>query len=374
MNDQPQPHILDDVLTARMEAEREDFDPQRVVSELLADLPLRARNIVFERFGLSGKPKKTLEELGAMYNITRERVRQIESHSVATFSEPAKRRMLEPVMKLVSSLLYENGEIMEEEALLKLLLPEDRNTSANRSTILFLMEFLKDFTRIPATRTIRSAWSLRGVALDHAKRVIDAVVHIFSESQKPLAESDLAALLESNEDFSRLVPGKNPKALFSYLSLSKKVSRNPFGQWGLAEWSEVVPKGVRDKAFLVMREHKKPIHFQDITNLINKTGFDSRTAHPQTVHNELIKDSRFVLVGRGMYALKEWGYGEGTVADILIRILKNASEPVQREALIAEVLKQRLVKRNTIIIGLQDKTRFKKLPGNKYVLVESEQK
>lgn len=361
-------HILDDVLSAQMESEREDFDPSRVVSHLLATLPLRARNIVSERFGLGGKPKRTLEELGETYKITRERVRQIESNALASFAESQSRALLEPSEKLIHSVLYENGEIMEEDKLIATLLDEERGTQANRNILLFILEFIPEFYYVAATHEMKAAWALKGIGIDRARSAIDVVVSHLEDQKHPLGEAELEEFLKTDEQLKRIIPSGNIKVLLSYMSLSKKIAKNPFKQWGLSSWEMIVPKGVRDKAYLVMREHKKPLHFTKITELINKTGFDRRVAHPQTVHNELIKDKRFVLVGRGIYALKEWGYGEGTVADILINILKKNERPMSREELIEHVLKQRMVKRNTVVIGLQDKNIFEKVEGNKYIL------
>jgi hypothetical protein len=361
-------HILDDVLSAQMESEREEFDPGRVVAHLLAALPLRARNIVSERFGLNGKPKKTLEELGVAYSITRERVRQIESNALASFAEAKSRVLLEPSEKLIHSVLYENGEIMEEEKLIATLLDEERGTAANRNILLFILEFIPEFYYVPATHQMKAAWALRGIGIDRARSAIEVVIAHLEEKKSPVSEAELEQLLKENEKLQKIIPSGSVKVLLSYVDLSKEIAKNPFQQWGLSEWDMIVPKGVRDKAYLVMREHKKPLHFTKITDLINKTGFDKRIAHPQTVHNELIKDKRFVLVGRGIYALKEWGYGEGTVADILTTILKESNQPMSREELIEKVLKQRMVKRNTVIIGLQDKNLFEKVSGNKYTL------
>ena len=55
-----------------------------------------------------------------------------------------------------------------------------------------------------------------------------------------------------------------------------------------------------------MRKHGSPMHFREATEAIAKTF--GKKVNDATCHNELIKDSRFVLVGRGLYALTEWGY------------------------------------------------------------------
>ena len=88
------------------------------------------------------------------------------------------------------------------------------------------------------------------------------------------------------------------------------------------------------------------------------------------MHNELIKDARFVLIGRGIYALKSWGYQKGVVADIIEEILRKAGTPLAREQIIERVMKQRMVKKNTIIVGLSNKQKFQKTQDNKYVNVQ----
>jgi len=75
-----------------------------------------------------------------------------------------------------------------------------------------------------------------------------------------------------------------------------------------------------------------------------------------------------VLVGRGIYALVDWGYKKGLVADIIKEILAASSEPMDRGKLVEEVLKQRVVRRNTILVGLANKQLFRKIGKNKYTL------
>ena len=143
--------------------------------------------------------------------------------------------------------------------------------------------------------------------------------------------------------------------------------QNVFGEWGLAEWPEVSPRGVRDKAYLVLRREGKPLHFSDITEHINEAEFSNRKAYVQTVHNELIKDERFVLVGRGLYALTDWGYTPGTVRDILVEVLKSQG-PLTKEQVLEETLKKRHVRPNTIILNLQNGDMFSRGEDGRYAL------
>ena len=155
------------------------------------------------------------------------------------------------------------------------------------------------------------------------------------------------------------------------LAVSKDVSRNIFSEVGLTKWPEIRPKGVRDKAYLILKKHKSPQHFGEIAQLINEANFSMRKANMQTVHNELIKDNRFVLVGRGTYALSEWGYKSGTVKDVLVDILKNSQKPMTKAQLVAKVLDARIVKENTIVLNLQDSKTFAKQADGSYALREA---
>ena len=113
-----------------------------------------------------------------------------------------------------------------------------------------------------------------------------------------------------------------------------------------------------------------PKHFTEIAKLINQSGFSGKKANIQTVHNELIKDKRFVLIGRGIYALKEWGYDKGTVADVISKVLKKAGEPLHRDEIVKRVLKSRQVKETTILLNLQGKPQFKRTAKATYTLAE----
>jgi RNA polymerase primary sigma factor len=52
------------------------------VRRALAALPQREREVIEMRFGLTGGRPRTLEEVGRAFNVTRERIRQIENHTL----------------------------------------------------------------------------------------------------------------------------------------------------------------------------------------------------------------------------------------------------------------------------------------------------
>ncbi len=157
--------------------------------------------------------------------------------------------------------------------------------------------------------------------------------------------------------------------LLNYISTANNVRRNPYGEFGLHHWSEIRPKDVGDKAYVVMKHHGKPEHYATITELINKHALDKRKAYKETVHNKLIKDKRFVLVGRGMYALAEWGYKPGVVSDIIVEVLREEGKPLNRDEIIKKVMHRRMVKPNTILVGLSNRKLFRKEGKNLFALV-----
>ncbi len=120
---------------------------------------------------------------------------------------------------------------------------------------------------------------------------------------------------------------------------------------------------MRDYAYLVIRRHGSPIHFREVAEQISK--LFGKKAHIATTHNELIKDPRFVLVGRGLYALSDWGYMSGVVRDVINNII-NKNGPLTKDEIIEKVLKERYVKENTILVNLQNPKFFKKDVKGRY--------
>lgn len=106
------------------------------------------------------------------------------------------------------------------------------------------------------------------------------------------------------------------------------------------------------------------MHFLDIANTI--TEYFSEPVKISTIHNELIRNEEFVLIGRGIYVLKEWGYRDGTVLDVILDIFTKAKMPLSTEEITARVLKVRKVKTTTIYMNLQNKKYIERVGRNLY--------
>lgn len=363
-----QKSILDEVLSSQDEQLLQNFDPLASVMALLKTVDNRGADIIIKRYSLDGKPARTLEEIGQSYQVTRERIRQIESATIAELQK--KQAELEEMVRVILSILQMYGKVMEENHLLNSLLAEREPRTADRNATLFVLDLSDHFKHFPETAETHPAWGTADANLDISKKLAEAFIEILNEQKQPIPHDKVAAHLVKHPIYRQQTEGLSEPAIAANLAVSKKVKRNPFNEWGLSHWSQIAPKGVKDKAYVVLHKAGKPLHFVEIAKRIDDTGFDHKKAHPQTVHNELIKDKRFVLVGRGIYALGEWGYEPGTVADILEKILRQAGKPLERDSLVEQVSKQRIVKKNTILLGLQNKNRFVRLPDGRFSLVD----
>jgi hypothetical protein len=362
--------ILDRIMGSQTQSSLNNFEPARMVGNLLALLKERDRQIVTKRFGLEGQEVETLEAIGQKYNLTRERVRQIEKDSVA-YLKRKNVRELSDSLQLIFDTVVDHGSIMSEDFLMRTMLlnkPESRE-SASLKFLLSLSEQLKYHKE---SAHYYSAWFILGFNMDKLGEVTEEFIAILRQHGKVVSQDDLYAKFKLTEYFKAHSLELSDRVLKSYLNIAKAIQVNPFNEIGLKDWSEVKPRDVGDKAYLVLKHHGKPEHYSAITKMINDHRFDERTAYQETVHNELIKDERFVLIGRGIYALTEWGYKKGVVADVIREVLASSSKPLSRDEIISEVMKRRQVKRNTILVGLSNKKYFQKVGKDKYVLAETQ--
>lgn len=340
----------------------------KTVANLIKSLSSRNRDIISRRFGLKNGRKETLESIGKSYEITRERVRQIEEFTLAQLSKNVPNPEVGKYATLAKNILNENGGIMKEKDLFKAFSGNDSESVLN-SSLVFVLTMDKDLIRFNDNDNFHSFWAVDNGVLNNFKNMTSSCVSILEKSGKVSAEAEFYNLAKKNN-----VPGLsgdfNQRHLTTYLTISKNVGKNIFNEVGLVSWPEIRPKGVRDKAYLVLKKENNPKHFGEIAKLINLAGFQGKKANVQTVHNELIKDSRFVLVGRGMYALSEWGYKSGTVKDVLVDLLKNSPKPMPKTAILTKVMNARMVKENTILLNLQDSKTFVKNEDGTYELKE----
>lgn len=336
------------------------------LGELVSGLPKRTRDVIAGRFGLKDGKKRTLEAIGDGFGITRERVRQIEADGLAALRKPEAMAKLASYLAAIQQHVADYGNLRREDQLLgEVARMFGTDTPQERAAATLTLALAGDSTRQREDERFYTIWHADTEALAAAHKAIAALTDTFAEDRRTISGDELS---NRARQVAQSLGLATPKAVLSYVDASRLVEQNPFGEWGPAHWPEVKPRGVKDKAYLIFKREAKPLHFRTVAEKINETIAKKRPAHPQTVHNELIKDKRFVLVGRGTYALAEWGYQPGTVREVLLAVLRENGRPMTKEELLAEVLKRRFVKENTVLLNLQHRSFFVRTDEGKYAV------
>lgn len=320
----------------------------------------REREIISRRFGLTG-PKETLEQIGESLSITRERVRQLEKAIIIHLQITAEDNNipeLPPAEKILVRNLAEMGRVARLSALADKVY-DKKTTPEERSGIYFIATFAKGLTVIEENDSYYPAVGIADFGnADELKKKVNELVAVIKKNGKPMTIDELDNVLNY----------EHPDNIRAVASISKLIA-SLNGLYGLTKWPSVNPRNIRDKIFVILESHKKPMHFSEIAKEIRESDFKRKNVTVQAIHNELIKDSRFVLIGRGIYALSSWGYKKGTISEIITSILQEAGKPLTREEIVRQVLKTRRVKETTILLNLQNKKLFKKIDRNLYTYV-----
>jgi hypothetical protein len=323
---------------------------QDMISDLFLVLTEKEREVIRRRFSLTGQSRQTLEKIGKHFNVTRERVRQIESIALSKLRRTVGTTKLDEVNQMAKGILRAHGGLMLEDELIASVLKRLPNPSSLDGAILKLsltVDGELEFTG--RSSTLKPFWRFTTMSLKDVQIVIDSVVKILKRRNGCMQEGELGSAVQTLNLFGDKQPGS--ELILSCLTVDSRLKAIDEG-WGLTEWRFVRPRSIRDKVEIILRKEGKPLHFVDIANHIREVRFDHKNVTIQAVHNELIRYPQFVLVGRGLYALREWGYEPGTVADVIERILDEKG-PLTKKEIIAEVAKQRKVKVGTISLNLQ---------------------
>ena len=342
------------------------IDLERFVFKMVEELSERPRDIIVKRFNFNGdKEAKTLEKVGNEYKITRERVRQIEFEAISKLKDIGRKHNINKIFESIENNLKNRGGFASEEKIVSYLFDEENGGKINRQIALFILSLDDRIKEKGETRIHKKIYFYEEEDVEKFRNVIGVMEEHLKKNKKDV---DFDEMLEIINEHFKNEEKFSPSHLRSYLDENRVILRNILGRWGYIKWPHINPKNVKDKAYLALKKNKKPLHFVKITDEINKLWPGNRIANNQTVHNELIKDSRFVLIGRGIYALKEWGYSAGTVLDVIIGILKENGDRIKQDRIIQEVLKKRRVKKNTIVLNLQNREYFEKVEEKIYKL------
>ena len=321
----------------------------------------REREIITRRFGLFER-RETLEQIGELLGITRERVRQLEKAILIRLkiaADEGKIPAIHDVERLIIRDLSENGRVARVQDLATRLVTT-APSAQTKAHVAFIGELSPKLIVINENDNYYLGVGIAEYGDEKKVRAsVDDIVKTIKKHGEPVGIEQLHDMLSY----------ENPNQVRALASLSKLLASLK-DVWGLVKWPTVNPKNIRDKIYVILADGGKPLHFSDIAKTIKQSDFKRKDVTTQAIHNELIKDKRFVLIGRGIYALDEWGYSKGTVSDIITKVLKKAGEPLHRDEIVKRVLKSRQVKETTILLNLQSKSEFKRVAKATYTLAE----
>lgn len=345
------------------------------LSQILEDIFLvltpKEKEVIIKRFSLNNEPRMTLEKIGQQFSVTRERIRQIEKIALGKLRRTVETTKLAEVTRISKEILAERGGLMAEDELISTILQRLLSDSEMDAHIVKLaLSISPDFVESERNGLLKRYWRLKTLDEKELIEISDLTYQLLSK------EKDVVPMAKLSEDVEKIMAEKGRKidrqtilSLFTIDVRCKKVKDSI----GLMSWRHINPKSIRDKAYIVLKREGKPLHFVEIANKITEAAFDKKIVTTQAVHNELIRDEHFVLVGRGLYGLKEWGYKKGTVAEVIEDLLRKKS-PLTKQEIIAGVLKQRHVKKGTISLNLQKNPQFVRIGRAVYTLDESKKK
>ena len=293
----------------------QDFNLKEVIEDMFLVLTEKEKDVITKRFSLNNKPRQTLDKIGKHYDVTRERIRQIENIALSKLRRTLSNTKLKLINRLANEIITQEGGVMIESEIINRILQNIYTSDKVDGMIIVLsLNCDPELRKVPRTNTSHSFWMLKALTLGEVRKITEAGLSTLKKHGDVMTEDQLISAVQNLSLFKNKTISS--KLIISCLSTDKRVRRLE-EKWGLMEWRHVNPRSIRDKAEIVLEKAKKPLHFVEIANCISEIGFDKKVVTVQAVHNELIRYDQFVLVGRGLYALAKWGYEPGTVSDVI---------------------------------------------------------
>lgn len=335
-----------------------------LIDHLMIVLSDKEKFIIQNRFALAKCKRMTLEEIGKHFGVTRERIRQIEKNALRKLERNAQNTNLRILTEFAKALLEKQGGVVQNQHFKNLLMQILPNITEQEIQDLHLALILDAGIHFESnTLKYDPYWRLDSFNNVMIKQVASSALKILQAKKQVITVDKITQKI--NETLNTDLDSRTVENILRIVKDCKFIDNGV----GLFAWRHIHPRTLRDKIFYIFRHEKKPLHFQKIASLIKESSFDLKRVNTQAVHNELIRNSNFILIGRGIYALAEWGFKSGTVADVIEDLLSDGT-PRSREEITKAVLDKRHVKTITIYLNLKNKAQFVRVGRDKYTLAK----
>ena len=331
----------------------------------------KERLVLIKKFGLDGKKETPLQRIGKEYNLTRERIRQIEMQALMRFrrlivGNETYTKVLDESKKILDS---QAGFLREEKLIAKLLNKGMFKFTKQELKLILVSDF--DITLLKRNKFIDRSFYLEALYEDLLTKMTFFIADSFDKRGESQDLYDFIGYIKDHFTKEHPEIGYLQNDLF-YINFFDAVRelKTFDGKVGLPSYPDVNPKTIKLKILYTMRRISKPVHYQELPTKIMER-FPEKSVKLNTVHNELVKNNDvFVNLGLGIYGLKEWGYQGGMVKEILVRIFEKNARPMNVKELCKEMLKEKMVSPNTVMLNLQKyKNLFRRIEKGVYELI-----
>lgn len=311
--------------------------------------------VLVRKFGLLTDGKEIpLQRIGKDYNLTRERVRQIEAQALMRVRRlmvgtPIYIDLIEDAKKILRE---EGGLLVEDMLVSKIINLKKYDFSRQEIKLILVSDF--DITYLKRNKYFNKCFYIDPLFEDFLTVVALHTQDYFAQRAQSIDVYEYAQYLKDiyAKQYDHITFLKKDEFYLNFFSSLRNVKMFD-GKIGTPDFVDVYPKTIKLKILYTMRRHNQPIHFQELPAKIMEY-FPQKVIKVNTVHNELVKNNDyFVNLGLGLYGLKEWGFKGGTVVDIIVRIFQQYKRPMSVKEISKELLKEKMVSPNTILLNLQ---------------------
>lgn len=332
----------------------------KLIDDIFLELNPRERDILSRKFGFQNS-EETLEDLALDYNVSRERIRQIQENALKKILPLIDRnQQVGKILQNIKELLLPIG-IRSEKSLFHLASQKFHFFDRDLNRLKFLVIYSSKIIFHRNDNLFHNFYASESKIYHFGRHLLKKIYFHFLETKKTYPEEEILKLvlkeikkhLKSKPDFNDLI---------DFLKILKPLGKNPFNFWGLKNNNFIVPHCLKDKIYLILNLKQKPMHFKEVYQELHRLAqaeddlihyFWHKKYNLNSVKNELIKHKEFVLVGRGIYGLREWGLVEGTAKDLILKFLR-AKKKILRKELWEMISNLRPIKETSFNIYLKE--------------------
>ena len=333
--------------------------------EILVSLSEKEKNVIERRVWLKWE-KETLQSIWNSFSptITRERVRQIEESGIRKIWRIIKASILTDIQEKWIEFVKMSWGLASRDSLVNYLIKElNLEKDINKGVLETIVQSDFDILKSKQKLGCKIYFYLSKISRYNVDVIHKEAIKVLKKKKDVIEKEELFKIVSENLKHLR---GISAPLVGSVLELFDDIIFWEDNLVWLTKWKILNPKTLKDKAVYILKKEWTPMHFVDIANKIIEVLEDNVKIN--TIHNELIRNEDFVLIGRGIYALREWWFKPGTVLDVISSILEKRNEPMSTEEIVKEVLKIRDVKETTIYMNLQNRQVIERVWRNFYQL------